>query len=126
MNHNLLTFLIFICFSSSLYAVNDYAILSEKHRRHFEYDFFSDPLNQIPKAMSYLTNSSQLYFLTIQISIVSYISQKEQLRNMKVRKFFYFPIGTALIKTFSYQNNRGGHFYLKHVYSKQRRGDGMR
>ena len=40
MNQNLLTYLILICFSCSLYAVNDHAILSDESPRALsEYDF---------------------------------------------------------------------------------------
>ena len=67
-------FLIFICFSSSLYAVNDYAILSDKTPKALsEYDFFSDPLNQIPNSDVVPYELITALFLTIQIHRFVYL-----------------------------------------------------
>ena len=114
MNHNLLTFLIFICFSSSLYAVNDYAILSDKTPKALsEYDFFSDPLNQIP-------NSDVVPYELITALFSDYTDKHRfvYLPDGTTAKYegeevFDFPIGTALIKTFSYQTNEGGTLLLE-------------
>ena len=114
MNHNLLTFLIFICFSSSLYAVNDYVILSDKTPKALsEYDFFSDPLNQIP-------NSDVVPYELITALFSDYTDKHRfvYLPDGTTAKYegeevFDFPIGTALIKTFSYQTNEGGTLLLE-------------
>ena len=114
MNQNLLTFLIFICFSSSIYAVNDHAILSDKTPKALsEYGFFSDPLNQIP-------NSDVLPYELI-TSLFSDYTDKHRFvylpdgtsAKYKGEEVFDFPIGTALIKTFSYQTNEGGTLLLE-------------
>ena len=114
MNQNLLTFLIFICFSSSIYAVNDHAILSDKTPKALsEYGFFSDPLNQIP-------NNGVLPYELI-TSLFSDYTDKHRFvylpdgtrAKYKGEEVFDFPIGTALIKTFSYQTNEGGTLLLE-------------
>ena len=114
MNHNLLTFLIFICFSSSLYAVNDHAILSDKTPKALsEYDFFSDPLNQIP-------NSDVVPYELITALFSDYTDKHRFVylpegttAKYEGEEVFDFPIGTALIKTFSYQTNEGGTLLLE-------------
>ena len=93
MNHNLLTFLIFICFSSSLYAVNDYAILSDKTPKALsEYDFFSDPLNQIP-------NSDVVPYELITALFSDYTDK---------HRFVYLPEGT----TAKYEGEEVFDFYM--------------
>ena len=114
MNQNLLTFLILICFSSSLYAVNDHAILSDKTPKALsEYGFFSDPLNQIP-------NSDVVPYELITALFSDYTDKHRfvYLPDGTTAKYegeevFDFPIGTALIKTFSYQTNEGGTLLLE-------------
>ena len=114
MNQNLLTFLIFICFSSSIYAVNDHAILSDKTPKALsEYGFLSDPLNQIP-------NSDVLPYELI-TSLFSDYTDKHRFvylpdgtsAKYEGEEVYDFPIGTALIKTFSYQTNEGGTLLLE-------------
>ena len=114
MNQNLLTFLILICFSSSLYAVNDHAILSGKTPKALsEYGFFSDALNQIP-------NEGVVPYELI-TALFSDYSDKHRfvyLPDGTTAKYdgedvFNFPIGTALIKTFSYQTTEGGTLLLE-------------
>lgn len=114
MNQNLLTFLILICFSSSLYAVNDHAILSDKTPKALsEYGFFSDPLNQVP-------NEGVVPYELI-TALFSDYSDKHRfvyLPHGTTAKYngedvFDFPIGTALIKTFSYQTTEGGTLLLE-------------
>ena len=114
MNQNLLTFLILICFSSSLYAVNDHAILSGKTPKALsEYGFFSDPLNQVP-------NKGVVPYELI-TTLFSDYSDKHRfvyLPDGTTAKYdgedvFNFPIGTALIKTFSYQTTQGGTLLLE-------------
>ena len=114
MHQNLLSYLILICFSSSLYAVNDYAIFSEKTPKALsEYDFFSDPLNQIP-------NSDVVPYELITALFSDYTDKHRfvYLPDGTTAKYegeevFDFPIGTALIKTFSYQTNEGGTLLLE-------------
>ena len=80
MHQNLLSYLILICFSSSLYAVNDDAILSNKTPKALsEYEFFSDPLNQIP-------NSDVLPYELITALFSDYTDK---------HRFVYFPNGTT-------------------------------
>ena len=82
MNHNLLTFLIFICFSSSLYAVNDYELITA---------LFSDYTDK--HRFVYLPDGTTAKY--------------------EGEEVFDFPIGTALIKTFSYQTKEGGTLLLE-------------
>ena len=114
MNQNLLTFLILICFSSSLYAVNDHAILSDKTPKALsEYGFFSDPLNQIP--------SNDVVPYELITALFSDYTDKHRfvyLPKGTIAKYdgeevFDFPLGAALIKTFSYQTNEGGTLLLE-------------
>ena len=114
MNQNLLTFLILICFSSSLYAVNDHAILSDKTPKALsEYDFFSDPLNQIP--------SNDVVPYELITALFSDYTDKHRfvyLPKGTIAKYdgeevFDFPLGAALIKTLSYQSNEGATLLLE-------------
>ena len=114
MNQNLLTFLILICFSSSLYAVNDHAILSDKTPKALsEYGFFSDPLNQIP-------NKGVVPYELITALFSDYTDKhrfvylpKGTIAKYDGEEVFDFPLGAALIKTFSYQTNEGGTLLLE-------------
>lgn len=114
MNQNLLTYLILICFSCSLYAVNDHAILSDESPRALsEYDFFSDPLKQIP-------NNDVVPYQLITALFSDYTDKHRfvYLPDGTTAKYhdeevFDFPIGTALIKTFSYQTVEGGTLLLE-------------
>tara|TARA_Y100001970_G_scaffold108715_1_gene135887 strand:+ start:4646 stop:5665 length:1020 start_codon:yes stop_codon:yes gene_type:complete len=108
MHQNLLSYLILICFSSSLYAVDDLAILSDKIPKALsEYGFFSDPLNQIP-------NSNVVPYELITALFSDYTDKHRfvYLPDESTAKYdgedvFEFPIGSALIKTFSYQTTEG-------------------
>ena len=114
MHQNLLIYSILICFSSSLYAVNDDAILSNKTPKALsEYEFFSDPLNQIP-------NSDVLPYELITALFSDYTDKHRfvYFPNGTTAKYdgedvFDFPIGSALIKTFSYQTTQGGLLLLE-------------
>tara|TARA_B100000003_G_scaffold55939_1_gene49424 strand:+ start:88 stop:1107 length:1020 start_codon:yes stop_codon:yes gene_type:complete len=114
MHQNLLIYLILICFSSSLYAVNDDKILSDKTPKALsEYEFFSDPLNQIP-------NSDVVPYELITALFSDYTDKHRfvYFPNGTSAKYdgegvFDFPIGSALIKTFSYQTIQGGLLLLE-------------
>ena len=103
-----------ICFSSSAIAVNDDAILSDETPKTLsEFNFFSDPLRQIP-------NDDVVPYELI-TSLFSDYTDKHRfvyLPDGTTAKYdgeevFNFPIGAALIKTFSYQKIDGGTLLLE-------------
>jgi len=103
-----------ICFTNIAFAVNDDAILSDETPRSLsEFNFFSDPLRQIP-------NDDVLPYELI-TSLFSDYTDKHRfvyLPGGATAKYdgedvFDFPIGSALIKTFSYQNIDGGTLLLE-------------
>ena len=114
MKQNLLSYFILICFSSGAIAVNDDAILSDETPKTLsEFNFFSDPLRQIP-------NDDVVPYELI-TSLFSDYTDKHRfvyLPDGTTAKYdgeevFNFPIGAALIKTFSYQNIDGGTLLLE-------------
>ena len=114
MKQNLLSCFILICFSSSAIAVNDDAILSDETPKTLsEFNFFSDPLRQIP-------NDDVVPYELI-TSLFSDYTDKHRfvyLPDGTTAKYdgeevFNFPIGAALIKTFSYQKIDGGTLLLE-------------
>ena len=114
MNHNLLTFLIFICFSSSAIAVNDDAILSDETPRHcLNLIFFSDPLikSQTDDVVPYELITALFSDYTDKHRFV-YLPDGTTAK-YEGEEVFDFPIGAALIKTFSYQTIDGGTLLLE-------------
>lgn len=85
-----------------------------KHRRHcLSMIFFSDPLNQIP-------NSDVVPYELITALFSDYTDKHRFVylpegttAKYEGEEVFDFPIGTALIKTFSYQTNEGGTLLLE-------------
>ena len=114
MNQNLLTYLILLFFSSSIYAVNDYAIISNNTPVSLsEYDFFSDPLNQVPNdgVVPYELITALFSDYTDKHRFV-YLPDGSSAK-YEGEEVFDFPIGSALIKTFSYKTNDGGALLLE-------------
>ena len=93
---------------------HDHAILSGKTPKALsEYGFFSDALNQIP-------NEGVVPYELITALFSDYTDKHRfvYLPDGTTAKYdgedvFDFPIGTALIKTFSYQTNEGGTLLLE-------------
>ena len=96
-------FLIVAVLSQLIFAVNDEAILSKKPEAKLsDYDFFKSPKEQIPN------DNVHKYFL--QTPLFSDYSDKERFVYVpkgkkaifKINDVYQFPVGSVLVKTFSY------------------------
>ena len=114
MKHRPLFFFILLFISSKTLAVNDHLILSDDApKRLSEYNFFLDPIKQLPNehVVPYDLITALFSDYTDKHRFV-YVpnGMTAEYNNEEV---FDFPIGAALIKTFSYQEADGGQLLLE-------------
>ena len=111
---NLISFLLFL-FCLNLNAVNDKAILSEKPEKKLsDYEFFDDAINQIPaeNVYSYVLHSALFSDYADKHRFV-YVPKGKKAKFIP-NEVYEFPIGSALVKTFSYpQALNGGRMLLE-------------
>ena len=114
MKHSRLFLFILLFMTSKTFAVNDHLILSDDPaKRLSEYNFFSNPINQLP--------SEQVVPYELITALFSDYTDKHRFvyvpNGMTAAynddEVFDFPVGTALIKTFSYQKADGTELLLE-------------
>ena len=114
MKHSRLLLFILLFMTSKTFAVNDHLILSDDPaKRLSEYNFFSNPINQLP--------SEQVVPYELITALFSDYTDKHRFvyvpNGMTAAynddEVFDFPVGTALIKTFSYQKADGTELLLE-------------
>lgn len=114
MKHSRLLLFILLFMTSKTFAVNDQLILSDDPaKRLSEYNFFSNPINQLP--------SEQVVPYELITALFSDYTDKHRFvyvpNGMTAAynhdEVFDFPVGTALIKTFSYQKADGTELLLE-------------
>ena len=114
MKHSRLLLFILLFMTSKTFAVNDHLILSDDPaKRLSEYNFFSNPINQLP--------SEQVIPYELITALFSDYTDKHRFvyvpKGMTAAynddEVFSFPVGTALIKTFSYQKADGTELLLE-------------
>ena len=114
MKHSRLLLFILLFMTSKTFAVNDHLILSDDPaKRLSEYNFFSNPINQLP--------SEQVVPYELITALFSDYTDKHRFvyvpNGMTAAynddEVFDFPVGTALIKTFSYQKTDGTELLLE-------------
>ena len=96
---------LFIFFNANIFAVNDEAILSSKPEKKLsDYAFFSDPVAQIPEeeVFPYVLHSALFSDYADKHRFV-YVPKGKKAK-FKPNEVYEFPVGSALIKTFSYPN----------------------
>jgi len=114
MKHSRLLLFILLFMTSKAFAVNDLLILSDDPPKKLsEYNFFSNPINQLP--------SEQVVPYELITALFSDYTDKHRFvyvpNGMTAayndNEVLDFPLGTALIKTFSYQKADGGQLLLE-------------
>ncbi|HJM71113.1 MAG TPA: SO2930 family diheme c-type cytochrome, partial [Gammaproteobacteria bacterium] len=114
MKHSRLLLFILLFMTSKAFAVNDLLILSDDPPKKLsEYNFFSNPINQLP--------SEQVVPYELITALFSDYTDKHRFvyvpNGMTAAynddEVLDFPVGTALIKTFSYQKADGGQLLLE-------------
>ena len=114
MKHSRLLLFILLFMTSKAFAVNDHLILSDDPPKKLsEYNFFSNPINQLP--------SEQVVPYELITALFSDYTDKHRFvyvpNGMTAayndNEVLDFPLGTALIKTFSYQKADGGQLLLE-------------
>ena len=114
MKHSRLLLFILLFMTSKTFAVNDHLILSDDPaKRLSEYNFFSNSINQLP--------SEQVVPYELITALFSDYTDKHRFvyvpNGMTAAynddEVFDFPVGTALIKTFSYQKADGSELLLE-------------
>lgn len=114
MKHSRLLLFILLFMTSKTFAVNDHLILSDDPaKRLSEYNFFSNSINQLP--------SEQVVPYELITALFSDYTDKHRFvyvpNGMTAAynhdEVFDFPVGTALIKTFSYQKADGTELLLE-------------
>ena len=114
MKHSRLLLFILLFMTSKTFAVNDHLILSDDPaKRLSEYNFFSNSINQLP--------SEQVVPYELITALFSDYTDKHRFvyvpNGMTAAynhdEVFDFPVGTALIKTFSYQKTDGTELLLE-------------
>ena len=110
----LLIFFLYLVFSNDILAINNSAILTDQPPRALsEYEFFVDPMNQLP--------SEEVIPYELITALFSDYADKDRfvyIPKGKMADFnddnvFDFPIGAALIKTFSYAQEDGSKLLLE-------------
>lgn len=114
MKHSRLLLFILLFMASKTFAVNDHLILSDDPaKRLSEYNFFSNPVNQLPSehvvpyeliTVLFSDYTDKHRFVYVPNGMTAVYNNDE---------VFDFPVGTALIKTFSYQEADGGELLLE-------------
>lgn len=114
MKHSRLFLFILLFMASKTFAVNDHLILSDDPaKRLSEYNFFSNPVNQLPSehVVPYELITALFSDYTDKHRFVYVPNGMTAVYNND--EVFDFPVGTALIKTFSYQEADGGELLLE-------------
>lgn len=114
MKHSRLFLFILLFMASKTFAVNDHLILSDDPaKRLSEYNFFSNPINQLPSehVVPYELITALFSDYTDKHRFVYVPNGMTAVYNND--EVFDFPVGTALIKTFSYQEADGGELLLE-------------
>jgi len=114
MKHSRLLLFILLFMASKTFAVNDHLILSDDPaKRLSEYNFFSNPVNQLPSehVVPYELITALFSDYTDKHRFVYVPNGMTAVYNND--EVFDFPVGTALIKTFSYQEADGGELLLE-------------
>lgn len=114
MKHSRLLLFILLFMASKTFAVNDHLILSDDPaKRLSEYNFFSNPINQLPSehVVPYELITALFSDYTDKHRFVYVPNGMTAVYNND--EVFDFPVGTALIKTFSYQEADGGELLLE-------------
>ena len=96
--------LIVALLSQFIFAVNDEAILSKRPEAKLsDYDFFESPKEQIPNdnVHKYFLQTPLFSDYSIKDRFVYIPEEKKAIHSFD--KVYEFPIGTALVKTFSYE-----------------------
>jgi len=114
MKHSRLLLFILLFMTSKTFAVNDHLILSDDPaKRLSEYNFFSNSINQLPseQVVPYELITALFSDYTDKHRFVYVPSGMTAAYNDD--EVFDFPVGTALIKTFSYQKADGSELLLE-------------
>ena len=114
MKHSRLFLFILLFMASKTFAVNDHLILSDDPaKRLSDYNFFSNPVNQLPSehVVPYELITALFSDYTDKHRFVYVPNGMTAVYNND--EVFDFPVGTALIKTFSYQEADGGELLLE-------------
>ena len=101
--------LLIVFFNANIFAVNDEAILSSKPEKKLsDYEFFSDPVAQIPvkKVFPYILHSALFSDYANKHRFV-YVPEEKEAKFIP-NEVYEFPVGSALVKTFSYPEALNG------------------